>query len=94
MARILIGFVLSFLIGAACRYFDIPAASPPVIPGALIVLAMTLGYSSMDRIVSRRQHSATMKSLCGGPTGLPIAITRNAGSDKNLPGRVQGDPHS
>ena len=94
MARILIGFVLSFLIGAACRYFDIPAASPPVIPGALIVLAMTLGYSSMDRVVSRRQHAATTKSLCGGPNGRPIAITRNAGSDKNLPGRVQGDPHS
>lgn len=94
MARILIGFVLSFLIGAACRYFDIPAASPPVIPGALIVLAMTLGYSSMDRVVSRRQHAATTKSLCGGPTGLPIAITRNSGSDKNVPGRVQGDPHS
>jgi XapX domain-containing protein len=90
----LIGFVLSFLIGAACRYFDIPAASPPVIPGALIVLAMTLGYSSMDRVVSRRQHAATTKSLCGGPTGLPIAITRNARSDKNLPERVQGDPHS
>jgi len=94
MARILIGFVLSFLIGAACRYFDIPAASPPVIPGALIVLAMTLGYSSMDRVVSRRQHAASTKSLCGGPTGLPIAITRNAGSDNNLPRRVQGDPHS
>ena len=94
MARILIGFVLSFLVGAACRYFDIPAASPPVIPGALIVLAMTLGYSSMDRVVSRRQHAATTKSFCGGPTGLPIAITRNAGSDKTLSGRVQGDPHS
>ena len=92
MARILIGFVLSFLIGAACRYFDIPAASPPVIPGALIVLAMTLGYSSMDRVVSRRQHAATTKNLCGGPTGLPIAMTRHAGSDKNPPGIVQGDP--
>jgi XapX domain-containing protein len=84
MARILIGFVLSFLIGAACRYFDIPAASPPVIPGALIVLAMTLGYSSMDRVVSRRQHAATTKSLCGGPTGLPVAKMKNAASDKNL----------
>ena len=94
MSRIVIGFVLSFLIGAACRYFDIPAASPPVIPGALIVLAMTLGYTSMDRVVSRRQHAATTKSLCGGPTGLPIAITRNNASDKNSPGRVQGDPHS
>ena len=93
MARILIGLVLSFLIGAACRYFDIPAASPPVIPGALIVLAMTLGYTSMDRVVSRRQHAATTKSLCGGPTGLPVAMTGNSGSDKTLSGRVQGDPH-
>ncbi|HXJ41048.1 MAG TPA: DUF1427 family protein [Bryobacteraceae bacterium] len=92
MARILIGVVLSFLIGAACRYFDIPAASPPVIPGAIIVLAMTLGYSSMDRVVSRRQPAATTKNFCGGPTGLPIAMTRNAGSNTNLPGRVQGDP--
>ena len=25
--KILIGFVLSFLIGVGCRYFDIPAAS-------------------------------------------------------------------
>ena len=63
MARILIGFVLSFLICALCRYFFIPAASPPVIPGALIVLAITLGHSSMDRVVSRRQHAATTKSL-------------------------------
>jgi XapX domain-containing protein len=92
MTRVLIGFVLSFLIGAACRYFDIPAASPPVIPGAIIVLAMTLGYSSMDRVVSRRQRAATTKNLCGGPTGLPIAMTRHAGSDKNPPGIVQGDP--
>jgi len=92
MARIVIGIVLSFLIGAACRYFDIPAASPPVIPGAIIVLAMTLGYSSVDRVVSRRQHAATTKNLCGGPTGLPLAMTKNAGSGKNLPGSAQGDP--
>ena len=52
MIRIAIGFVLSFVIGAGCRYFDIPAASPPVIPGALIVLAMTLGYTSMDGSVA------------------------------------------
>ena len=57
--KIAIGFVLSFLIGAACRYFDIPAASPPVIPGALIVLAMTLGYTSMDRVLIRKDRAAT-----------------------------------
>jgi XapX domain-containing protein len=76
MIRIVIGFVLSFLIGAGCRYFDIPAASPAVIPGALIVLAMTLGYSSMDRVVNRKERVATTKEVCGGPTGLPVAMTK------------------
>lgn len=74
MIRIVIGFVLSFIIGAGCRYFDIPAASPPVIPGALIVLAMTLGYSSMDRVLVRKNHTATTRRLCGGPTGLPVEL--------------------
>jgi XapX domain-containing protein len=78
MTRIAIGFVLSFLIGAGCRYFDIPAASPPVIPGALIVLAMTLGYSSMDRVVNRKEKVATTKEVCGGPTGLPVAMTKGS----------------
>jgi XapX domain-containing protein len=72
--KIAIGFVLSFIIGAGCRYFDIPAASPPVIPGALIVLAMTLGYSSMDRLLIRRDRPATTKRLCGGPTGVSESI--------------------
>ena len=69
--KIVIGFILSFIIGAGCRYFDIPAASPPVIPGALIVLAMTLGYSAMDHVMTKKNQAATTKHLCGGPTGLP-----------------------
>ena len=69
--KIAIGFVLSFIIGAGCSYFDIPAASPPVIPGALIVLAMTLGYSSMDKVLIRKNQAAITRHLCGGPTGLP-----------------------
>ena len=73
--KIAIGFVLSFIIGAGCRYFDIPAASPPVIPGALIVLAMTLGYTSMDKILVRKDRAATTRHLCGGPTGLPHSMT-------------------
>ena len=76
--KIAIGFVLSFLIGAMCRYFDIPAASPPVIPGALIVLAMTLGYTSMDRVLIGKDRAATTKQLCGGPTGLPKAMAGSA----------------
>jgi len=75
--KIVIGFVLSFVIGAVCRFFDIPAASPPVIPGALIVLAMTLGYTSMDRRLIKKDRAATTKHLCGGPTGLPHALARS-----------------
>jgi XapX domain-containing protein len=74
----IIGLVLSCVIGTGCRYFDIPAASPPVIPGALIVLAMTLGYSSMDRLVANKNPIAvaTTKHFCGGPTGLPVTESR------------------
>jgi XapX domain-containing protein len=74
MTRIAIGFVLSFVIGAGCRYFDIPAASPPVIPGALIVLAMTLGYSSMDRVLVRRDRVATTKDLVRGADRSPEGL--------------------
>jgi XapX domain-containing protein len=76
--KILIGLALSFIIGAGCRYFDIPAASPPVIPGALIVLAMTLGYTSMDRLLTNKNPEAvaTTKQFCGGPSGLPATESR------------------
>jgi XapX domain-containing protein len=84
MAKIAIGMVLSFLIGAGCRYFDIPAASPPVLPGALIVLAMTLGYTSVDRLMSRKEQAATTKHLCGGPTGLPLAMSKSQESNASL----------
>jgi XapX domain-containing protein len=87
MTKIAIGFVLSFLIGAGCRYFDIPAASPPVIPGALIVLAMTLGYSSMDRVLVRRDRVATTKGLCGGPTGLPKDMSQGLQAQPSIRGR-------
>jgi len=71
--KIAIGLLLGFLIGVGCRYFDIPVPSPPVLPGALLVVAMTLGYTSTDRVLNRRDQVATTKHLCGGPTGRPVA---------------------
>ena len=56
--KIVIGLVLAFTIGGACRYFDIPVPSPPVIPGALLVLATTLGYTTVDRAMARRNATA------------------------------------
>jgi XapX domain-containing protein len=42
--KIAIGFLLAFLIGAGCRFFGIPSPAPNAILGALLVVAMTLGY--------------------------------------------------
>jgi XapX domain-containing protein len=71
--KILIGAIAAFLIGAGCRFFDIPVPSPPVLPGALIVVAMTLGYSATDRTLTRKAQLSTTRHLCGGPTGMTIA---------------------
>jgi XapX domain-containing protein len=44
MISALVGLVLGFLIGLACRLLDIPLPAPPKLVGALLVVAMTLGY--------------------------------------------------
>jgi XapX domain-containing protein len=65
----LIGVIVSMLVGAGCRFFDIPVPSPPILPGALLVVAMTFGYSAVDRVMVRRARASTTQHLCGGPTG-------------------------
>jgi XapX domain-containing protein len=44
----IIGLTLGLAIGAACRWFDIPVPAPPRIVGALLVVAMTLGFIGAD----------------------------------------------
>jgi XapX domain-containing protein len=68
----MIGMTVSFIIGVGCRYFDIPVPSPPVIPGALLVLAMTIGYSAANKLLDRKGDFASTSHLCGGPSGLSI----------------------
>ncbi|QOY89025.1 DUF1427 family protein [Paludibaculum fermentans] len=67
--KIAIGLLVSFLVGVGCRFFDIPVPSPPVLPGALLVVAMTLGYTATDRLLKDKAPEATTRALCGGPTG-------------------------
>lgn len=62
--KILAGLVLSFVVGYGCNKFGIPAASPPVLSGALLVLMMSTGYWLVDRFVARR--AAQNKRHCGG----------------------------
>jgi XapX domain-containing protein len=41
---IVLGLLLALGIGIACRLVDIPLPAPPRLEGALLVLAMSLGY--------------------------------------------------
>lgn len=80
--RLLIGILVSLAVGAGCRFFDIPVPSPPVVPGAVLVIAMTLGYSVTNRLLQKSGDYATTSQLCGGPIG-----TSSAGTSPSLSAR-------
>ena len=63
----LLGLAIAFAIGFACRAFGIPSPAPPVLVGALLVVAMTTGYLLVDRLMARPAVHAVD---CGGPSGL------------------------
>jgi XapX domain-containing protein len=69
--KIAIGIVLAFTIGVVCRLTSVPLPAPPVLIGALLVLAMSVGYTVTDRFATHRE--ARNRALCGGPNGEPIA---------------------
>ena len=51
MTAALTGLALGFLIGAGCRWFDLPLPAPPKIVGALLVVFMTLGFLGTDMVL-------------------------------------------
>ena len=73
----IIGIVLAFALGLSCRAFGIPSPAPPLIFGALLVMAMTVGYIAVDRwAASPAQHAPD----CAGPSGLSAseALSKSA----------------
>ena len=79
--KLLIGLVLGFAIGALCHMSGIPAPAPPVIEGALLVVAMTVGYGTVDRLMNT---DADTSHQCGGPTGQPCENTDVSDSTHQL----------
>ena len=65
----LIAVALALLIGAACRWFEIPVPAPPRFFGALLILAVTLGYVLTDTWITRRTPPPT--SVSSPPTQSP-----------------------
>jgi XapX domain-containing protein len=67
MEKIVTGLMLGLLIGAGCRWFEIPSPSPPSLIGALPLVVMTVCYTFTDAFLAKR--APTTKHLCSGPTG-------------------------
>jgi XapX domain-containing protein len=49
-----LGIVIGFALGFGCRYLGIPSPAPPVLFGALLVMAMTLGHAIADHLLATR----------------------------------------
>lgn len=77
--KLAFGLLLGLGIGALCRTFDLPSPAPPVLPGALLVVAMTLGYVTADRWLSKRE--ARHMHVCGGPDGRTKSTAKQAKSN-------------
>jgi XapX domain-containing protein len=56
------GIALGLLIGAGCRWFDIPVPAPPKFIGAVLVVAMTVGYLGADKLLPQRAVATTSVS--------------------------------
>lgn len=52
----IVGLLLGFLIGIGCRWFDLPLPAPPRIVGALLVVAMTLGFIGADALLTQLER--------------------------------------
>lgn len=64
MSSALTGIALGLAIGAGCRWFDVPLPAPPKLVGALLVVAMTLGFLGTD--LALRNCSRMV------PAGIPV----------------------
>ncbi|MEJ0028392.1 MAG: XapX domain-containing protein [Rhizomicrobium sp.] len=53
-----IGLVLGLAIGAGCRLFGVPLPAPERLIGALVLLAMTLGFVAADRMFAKGETPA------------------------------------
>ena len=76
MIKMTLGVAVCLLIGAGCRWFDLPAPSPPQLGGVLLVAAMTVGYLVTDKLIAAKFSSkgpSSTKGMCAGPTGDVIS---------------------
>ena len=52
MIQAILGIILGLAIGYGCRWFDLPLPAPPKLVGALLVVAMTVGFVVVDAFLT------------------------------------------
>ena len=55
MIAAIVARLLGVVIGAGCRYFEIPSPAPPRLIGACLLLAMTVGFVTADHLLPPRK---------------------------------------
>ncbi len=58
----IIGLLLAHGIGIGCRLTGVPVPAPPVVVGALLVLAMTVGFVATDGYLQSQPGAAVAPS--------------------------------
>jgi len=51
MQDLFVAVALGLGIGGACRWFDLPLPAPPKLVGALLVVAITVGFAGVDYLL-------------------------------------------
>ncbi len=59
MISAVIGLLLGLVVGAGCRFFDIPSPAPPRLIGAGMLLAMTLGFVTAEHVLPPQNVAVT-----------------------------------
>ena len=59
----IVGLLLGLAIGAGCRILNIPSPAPPKLSGALLVVAMTVGFIVADRVLPARDQAASVADI-------------------------------
>ena len=61
--KFLIGIAVALLVGAGCRYFNLPVPAPPSLLGVLLIAAISLGYILTDRILPKSEVQTTQSEV-------------------------------
>jgi XapX domain-containing protein len=63
MIGVCAGVLIGLLVGAGSRWGGIPVPSPPTLVGALLMMAMTVGYAFTDAFLASKQRRRSTSAV-------------------------------